>query len=70
MLGLLTGLGLALSLNFFYYISLLGAFLFVLYQQWLIHAREPSRCIKAFLNNQWIGAILFMGVYFGVVNTI
>ena len=32
------------------------------YQQWLIRRREPARCFRAFLNNNWVGAAIFAGV--------
>ena len=39
----------------------LSALLFV-YQQHLIRDREPAACFKAFLNNNWVGALIFAGV--------
>ena len=33
-----------------------------LYQQHLIRAREPAACFKAFLNNHWVGALVFGGI--------
>lgn len=54
MLGVLQGRG------ELYYLGLLIALSFVLYQQWLIRSREPTMCFKAFLNNHWIGLILFV----------
>ena len=38
-----------------------GATLF-LYQQYLIRNREPAACFEAFLNNNWVGAIVFAGI--------
>ena len=38
-----------------------GAALFV-YQQYLIRDREPAACFKAFLNNNWVGAVVFAGI--------
>ena len=38
-----------------------GAALFV-YQQYLIRNREPAACFKAFLNNNWVGAVVFAGI--------
>ena len=38
-----------------------GAALF-LYQQYLIRNREPAACFEAFLNNNWVGAIVFAGI--------
>ena len=39
----------------------LSALLF-LYQQHLIRDREPAACFKAFLNNHWVGALVFAGI--------
>ena len=33
-----------------------------LYQQHLIRSREPTACFKAFLNNHWVGALVFGGI--------
>lgn len=33
-----------------------------LYQQWLIRKREPAGCLKAFLNNQYVGIVIFVGI--------
>ena len=32
------------------------------WQQWLIRAREPAACFRAFLNNQWVGLAIFAGL--------
>ena len=39
----------------------MGAALF-LYQQRLIRDREPAACFSAFLNNNWMGALVFAGI--------
>jgi len=39
----------------------LGTLLFV-YQQHLIRDREPDACFRAFLNNNWVGAVVFAGI--------
>jgi 4-hydroxybenzoate polyprenyltransferase len=33
-----------------------------LYQQWLIRAREPAACLRAFLNNNYVGMAIFIGL--------
>ena len=38
-----------------------GALLFA-WQQWLIRAREPRDCFRAFLNNHWFGMVVFLGI--------
>jgi len=51
------------SLNFLYYFCLiLGGCLFV-YQSYLIKNREPEKCMQAFLNNNWFGLIVFIGLF-------
>jgi 4-hydroxybenzoate polyprenyltransferase len=32
------------------------------WQQWLIRAREPEACLRAFLNNQYVGLSIFLGL--------
>jgi 4-hydroxybenzoate polyprenyltransferase len=32
------------------------------YQQWLIRARTPAGCFRAFLNNNWFGLAVFAGI--------
>ena len=46
---------------FFNAATALSALLF-LYQQYLIRDREPAACFKAFLNNNWVGAVVFAGI--------
>ena len=45
-----------------YQISLLFAGALFIYQQYLIRQREPKACFKAFLNNHWVGMIIFLGI--------
>ncbi len=33
-----------------------------IYQQWLLREREPARCFRAFLNNNWFGMVIFAGI--------
>ena len=51
-----TGLGRSFTLG----LGLAGA-LFI-YQQWLIRDRERAACFQAFLNNNWVGAAIFVGI--------
>ncbi len=32
------------------------------YQQYLIKDRKPDRCFSAFLNNNWVGMAVFLGI--------
>jgi 4-hydroxybenzoate polyprenyltransferase len=34
----------------------------VAYQQYLIRSREREGCFRAFLNNNWLGAMVFAGM--------
>jgi 4-hydroxybenzoate polyprenyltransferase len=45
-----------------YYSGVLAAALFFLWQQWLIRKREPGGCLRAFLNNQYVGLVIFVGI--------
>ena len=38
------------------------AAIFALYQQFLIRARKPEDCFKAFLNNNYFGMAIFVGI--------
>lgn len=51
-----------LELGQYYFASLGAAALLVVYQQFLIRDRDPEGCFKAFLNNQWFGAVIFVGL--------
>lgn len=63
-MGLWIGAGLYAKLGIYFYIGIIVAVIFAVYQQWLIRHREPMACFKAFLNNQWIGAALFVSILF------
>jgi len=52
------------QLTAIYYVSLLIAVLLFGYQQGLIYHRKESKCFQAFLNNQWVGFIVFVGIFF------
>jgi 4-hydroxybenzoate polyprenyltransferase len=59
---LMAWVGMLLQLNAaFYWTLMLAAALFV-YQQKLIVRRERPACFKAFLNNNYVGLVLFLGV--------
>ncbi len=56
MAGSQAGLGLA------YHVALLGAAGLFAWQQYLARERQPERCLRAFRNNQWVGAVVLLGV--------
>jgi 4-hydroxybenzoate polyprenyltransferase len=45
-----------------YYSGIAAAGVLFMYQQWLIRKREPAGCLKAFLNNNYVGIVIFVGV--------
>lgn len=69
-IGILQGLtlvalalvGMQAGLGGFFYLGLGIAALLALYQQYLIHDRNPKGCFQAFLNNNWFGLAVFAGI--------
>ncbi len=55
--GLIAGLGL------YYYISLFIALLLFIYQHNMIKNREPIASLQAFLHNNWVGIVIFIGIF-------
>ena len=51
-----------LKLGLWYGIGLAGAAIFALYEQLLIRERKPDRCLRAFLNNNYFGMSVFIGI--------
>ncbi len=45
-----------------YYLGLVVAAALFAYQQWLIRFRKREDCFKAFLNNNWVGVAVFVGL--------
>jgi 4-hydroxybenzoate polyprenyltransferase len=45
-----------------YQVALIGVSLLFLYQQWLIRHRDPAGCFAAFLNQRWVGLVIFLGI--------
>jgi 4-hydroxybenzoate polyprenyltransferase len=50
------------ELGVVYFAGVFIAFLFALYHQFLIKDRLPAKCMAAFLNNNWLGLSVFVGV--------
>ncbi len=61
LMGLLL-IGQRLQLNVMFSLSLLMAGCFFGYQFWLTKNRQPQQCLRAFKNNHWVGASIFMGL--------
>jgi len=61
-LGLLALVGSLMQLNALFYWSLLAAAALFVYQQKLIVQRERDACFQGFLNNNYVGLVIFIGV--------
>ena len=55
--------GLLYELSFIYFSSLIFAACFFVRQQLLIRSRNPGQCLKAFLENNYVGLVVFLGVF-------
>ena len=55
-------IGSQLEMSFIYYLALLVTLVLFVYQQRLASDSRPTDCLKAFLNNNWVGAILFAAI--------
>ncbi|MGB7816057.1 MAG: 4-hydroxybenzoate octaprenyltransferase [Methylotenera sp.] len=62
MLGLLAYVGQFMGYGKYYYIGLGAALLLACRQYVLIKDRNRADCFKAFLHNNWIGFVLFIGL--------
>jgi len=51
-----------LSLSWPYYAGLACAAVLVAYQYFLIRGRDRERCFRAFLDNNWLGFVVFVGI--------
>ena len=51
------------SLNTIYYFSLIIGGCLFLYQLYLIRNRDQKKCMQAFLNNNWFGLVIFIGLF-------
>jgi 4-hydroxybenzoate polyprenyltransferase len=61
-IGLLIIVGQMKHLSWPYYGGILVATGLFVYQQKLIYYRDKSQCFKAFLNNNWFGMVVFIGL--------
>jgi len=53
------------ELGLAYFLALLGVALLFAWQQILTSDRQPEACFRAFLSNQWVGALLLLGIVLG-----
>lgn len=61
-LGLMVWIGWWQMRDVFYFAGLVAALVLVLYQYRLIRGRTREGCFKAFLNNNWVGCVIFIGL--------
>jgi 4-hydroxybenzoate polyprenyltransferase len=51
-----------MKLGLWYGLGVAFAAMFALYQQLLIRHRKPENCFRAFLNNNYFGMSIFIGI--------
>ncbi len=61
-LGIMAWAGITQHRGVIYFVGLLVAASFAVYEYRLIKNREPQQCFKAFLHNNWVGATIFVGL--------
>jgi 4-hydroxybenzoate polyprenyltransferase len=61
-LGMMGYVGLVAGRGAWYLGAVGAAALLALYQQYLIRGRDPKACFEAFLNNNYLGMLLFLGL--------
>lgn len=66
LMGLMTALLVTFGLRYLdhpaWYAAVAIAFVLFQFQLWRIREREPAACFQAFLSNQWVGLVLFLGM--------
>jgi 4-hydroxybenzoate polyprenyltransferase len=63
MLGILAWVGMEVRLHWPYYAGLAVAGVIAVYHYTLIRGRERAACFRAFLHNNWLGAVIFAGLF-------
>jgi len=56
-------IGSASKLGLYYYLGLAVAAGLGIYQQFLIKDRDRQKCVQAFVNNNWFGLAVFVGIF-------
>ena len=69
MLGALLLVGRSMQFGRWYDAGVVAAAALFVWQQWLIRKREPAGCLRAFLNNQYVGLAVFIGILLQYVYT-
>ncbi len=66
-LAVLYGIGWQRGFGWHYDLGLMSAAAFAVYQQYLCRNRDRDLCFRAFLNNNWFGAMVFAGIVLGLL---
>ena len=61
-LVLLIIIGISHNRGYVYHAGLASAAAFIAYQLWISRQRVPAQCLNAFLNNNWLGMSVFIGL--------
>jgi 4-hydroxybenzoate polyprenyltransferase len=61
-LALLVAVGRSSGLGRWYWLGLASAAALAAWQQWLLRDRERAQCFRAFLNNNYFGMAVFVGI--------
>ena len=59
--------GVLAHLKSIYFMALLFSVVLFAYQYKLAYRLAPQACFKAFLNNQWVGLVVFVGIFLSYV---
>lgn len=62
MILLLIAVGVAVGLSWPFYMGLAAAAAMMVYHWTLIRGRSRAGCFKAFMHNNWVGAVVFAGI--------
>lgn len=53
--------GSRLEMSWPYYLALICSAALFIYQQYHARDRDPQKCLQSFLNNNWVGAVIYIG---------
>ncbi len=62
MVFMLAGFGVVMELLWPWYLGLVLAALLFIWQLFIARARDRDACFRAFLNNNWVGLVIFAGL--------
>ena len=62
-LFMMVGIGILLGYGVIYYLALFGAAILIAFQYPMIKARDREGCFRAFLHNNWVGGVIFLGIF-------